>query len=81
MTQPRWDQNLRIEHSGRHDSQAVERLRALLADTDRVHEDPQRRDFYEIHDDVDVYYIYASPTSGKVYLLATWQKQYASATA
>lgn len=81
MAQAKWDRNPRIEHSERYDCTAVERLRALLVDAANVHEDPQRRDFYEVHDEVDVYYIYASPATGKVYLLATWQKQFASATA
>jgi hypothetical protein len=75
MKKARWDSKLRIEDPRNHSFETVERLRALLADGAGVHEDPHRTDFYEVHDDAAIYYIYASPITGKVYLLATWQKE------
>jgi hypothetical protein len=75
MTRARWNSNLRIEDPRNHSYEAVERLRRLLADGAGVCEDPHRRDFYEVHDDAAVYYIYSSPITGKVYLLATSQKE------
>lgn len=72
--------NARIEDPRKHPFETVERLRALLADGGAVREDPRRESFYEVHDDASVYYIYASPITGKVYLLATWQKEAAPVT-
>lgn len=71
----RWDSKLSIEDPRNHSPETVEKLRVLLADGATVSEDPHRRDFYEVHDDSAVYYIYASPTTGKVYLLASWQRE------
>lgn len=75
MTRVRWHSKIRIEDPRNHSFETVERLRTLLADGAGIYEDPHRRDFYEVHDDAAVYYIYASPITGKVYLLATWQKE------
>ena len=66
---------MRIEDPRNHSRETIERLRTLLADGASINEDPHRRDFYEVHGDAAVYYIYASPITGKVYLLATSQKE------
>ncbi len=71
----RWDLNMRIEDPRNHSSETVEKLRMLLADGATVSEDPHRTDFYEVYDDAAVYYIYSSPITGKVYLLASSQKE------
>jgi len=75
MTKFHWNSNWRIEDPRKHPFETVQRLRELLADGSNVHQDPRRQSFYEVHDNTSVYYIYASPISGKVYLLATWQKE------
>lgn len=75
MTKLRWNPNWRIEDPRKHPYETVERLRALLAEGTSIRQDPRRQSFYEVHDDASVYYIYASPISGRVYLLATWQKE------
>lgn len=75
MTKLRWNPNWGIEDPRKHPYETVERLRELLADGTNLRQDPRRQSFYEVHDDASVYYIYASPISGKVYLLATWQKE------
>lgn len=80
MTKFRWNPNGRIEDPRKHPYETVERLRELLADGATIREDPRRDSFYEVHDDDAVYYIYASPITGKVYLLATWQKERAPVT-
>lgn len=71
----RWDSKLSIEDPRNHSVETVEKLRALLANEAAVSEDPHRRDFYEVQGDSAVYYIYASPTTGKVYLLASSQRE------
>jgi hypothetical protein len=75
MTKLHWNPNCRIEDPRKHSFETVERLRELLADGSTIRQDPRRQSFYEVHDNASVYYIYASPISGKVYLLATWQKE------
>lgn len=81
MKNARWKSEVRIEDPRNHPCETVERLRTLLTDGSAVSEDPHRTDFYEVHDDAAVYYIYSSPISGKVYLLATWQKDALPVTA
>jgi hypothetical protein len=71
--------NARIEDTRKHSFETVERLRELLADGGAIRPDPRRESFYEVDDDASVYYIYASPITGKIYLLATWQKEAAPA--
>jgi len=75
MNKLRLNANCHIEDPRKHPFEIVERLRALLADGSTIRQDPRRESFYEVHDDASVYYIYASPITGKVYLLATWQKE------
>lgn len=75
MMKVRWDTNMRIEDPRKHSLETVEKLRMLLADEATVSEDPHRSDFYEVRDDSTVYYIYASPITGKIYLLASWQNE------
>lgn len=72
---------LRIENLRNHPPEEVERLRALLAAGAEVREDPHRERFYEVPNGRRVYYIHISPTSGTVWLLASWQKDDAPAEA
>lgn len=81
MTREHWNSKLRIENPRNHSYEAVEKLRRLLAEGAGICEDPHRADFYEVHDDAAVYYIYASPITGKVYLLASSQKEALPVTA
>lgn len=77
----RSNQSLRIEDPLNHSVETLERLRVLLLDGAAVREDPHRESFYEVHDDSLIYYVHVSPTTGKVYLLATWPKLAASVSA
>lgn len=64
--------NVTIENPRRHASESVERLRGLLAEGTKATADPKRQGFYDLEDDGRVFYIYVSPVSGRVVLLATW---------
>lgn len=70
-----WNQHSEIENPRNHPIQTIERLRRLLAEGAGIQEDGRRRDFFEVHDDDAVYYVYASPVSGKIYLVATCVKE------
>jgi hypothetical protein len=63
-----------IEDPRHHSPERVETLRQLLAGGARVEADPKRSDFFELESGSDVYYIHISPITGKILLLAAWQK-------
>jgi hypothetical protein len=61
-----------IEDLGNHPAETVIRLSILLAGAVNATPDPQRKYFYEVDGGPTVYYIYVSPLSGKISLLASW---------
>lgn len=67
-------EELRIENLRNHPPDEVEKLRALLAAGAEVRVDPHREHFYEVPNGRRVYYIHISPTSGTIWLLASWRK-------
>jgi hypothetical protein len=61
-----------IEDLGNHPAATVISLSILLAGTVNATPDPKRKYFYEVEESGTVYYIYLSPWSGKISLLASW---------
>jgi len=61
-----------IEDLGNHPAVTIIRLGILLAGPVNATPDPKRKCFYEIEGGPTVYYIYASPSSGRISLLASW---------
>jgi hypothetical protein len=51
----------------------IGRLEKLLAEGVSARQDPNRRDFYDIENADRVFFIYLSPVTGSVTLLATWR--------
>jgi len=51
----------------------VGRLEKLLVEGMSARQDPNRRNFYDIENSDRVFFIYLSPLSGSVTLLATWR--------
>jgi hypothetical protein len=70
----RLDGPLEIEDLRHHPAEQIEHLRALLAGGAAAQPDPRRRHFYEVEDGALVFYIHVPPSSGKVHLLAVWNK-------
>jgi hypothetical protein len=64
---------LEVEDLGNHTAVELVRLGILLASTVDAVPDPKRKHFYEVEGASTVYYIYVSPVSGNIYLLATWK--------
>lgn len=64
-----------IEDLGNHPADTLAALRGLLTRGANLVADPKRKEFFEVESDSVVYYIYVSPVSGKVLLLATWQNE------
>jgi hypothetical protein len=65
----------RVENPREYELSAVEQLRRLLENGSQGQPDPQRTHFYEIDTQNETYYIYISPISGNVALLAKWLRQ------
>lgn len=63
-----------IEDLRNHPTETVEKLRQLLSSGAPAKPDPRRKDFYELENGCEVFYIHISPVNGKVLLLATWLK-------
>ena len=64
---------LDIKDLGKHSAVTVIRLGILLAGTVNVTPDPKRKNFYEVEGGSTVYYIYVSPVTGTISLIATWK--------
>jgi hypothetical protein len=76
----RLDQQPSIENLRNYPAAIVDQLRQLLAAGVQAHPDPRRANFYELENHSQVFYIHISPANGKVWLLATWQKEEKPAT-
>jgi hypothetical protein len=63
-----------IRDLGSHTPATVTTLALLLAGAVDVRPDPKRKNFYEVVDSSQTYYIHVSQVSGIIYLLAVWQK-------
>ena len=68
----RIEEGLNIRDVRNHPAETIDTLRQLLASGAHVEADPKRPDFYELHHGADVFYIYVSPVTGQILLLATW---------
>lgn len=65
----------KIEDGRRHDPGIVSELRKLLARGVHAKPDPLRPGVYDVYDSRRVFFIYVSPASGNVTLLATWLEE------
>ena len=64
---------LDIEDLGRHPAATVIRLGIVLAGTVNASPDPKRKNFYEVKDGASTYYIYVSPVTSTISLIAAWE--------
>ena len=67
-----------IDNVRNHPAEMVEKLRDLLLAGAPAYPDPQRRNFYELENCANVYYIHLSPVNGKVMFLAVWDNDKAA---
>ena len=75
------DDAVEIRDLRNHSAGTVMRLALLLVGTVDVRPDPKRKNFYEVSDGSEVYYIHVSPVTGIIYLLAVWQSAVAQRNA
>ena len=64
----------RIEALHTYPPSLVEELDRILNAGAPAHEDPRRKDFYEIESETEVFYVHMSPMNGRVLLLGVWAK-------
>jgi hypothetical protein len=65
---------LEIQDLGNHPAWTVIKLGILLAGGVDARPDLKRKDLYEVESVATVYYIYVSPVTGTISLIATWKK-------
>ncbi len=64
----------KIENLRNYPAEMVEQLRELLISGAPAKLDAHRKDFYEVENCSQVFYVHVSPGNGTVMLLAIWQK-------
>lgn len=63
-----------VENLGHVPSEVAGRLRALLANGVEAQPDARRKGFYEVDGGTHTYWIHISPVSGRLMLMAAWEK-------
>jgi hypothetical protein len=66
---------LEIEAPRNHSPETQERLRQLLHSGAPTRPDIKRPDFFEIEDHAQVFYVHIGKASGRVTLLAIWNRE------
>jgi len=66
------ERELEIEDLRNHSQEMITHLRDVLARGGNVIPDPKRPGFYEVKLRGQLYFIYISPNTGKVLLIAGW---------
>ena len=66
---------LQIEAPRNHSLETQERVRLLLDSGAPMRPDLKRPDLFEIEDEAQVFYIHVAKPSGKVTLLAVWDRE------
>jgi hypothetical protein len=70
----RLNEQPKIENLRNYPAEMVEQLRKLLASGAPAKLDAHRKNFYEVENCSQVFYVHVSPLNGTVMLLAIWQK-------
>lgn len=66
---------LQIDAPRNHSVETQERLRQLLDGGAPMRPDPKRPDFFEVEDENRVFYVHVVKATGKVTLLAVWDRE------
>lgn len=69
-------ENIRIENTRLYPSVIVDQLRIALLNGAELRADESRMDFYELCTGLRTYFIYVSPASGNITLIATWTQRH-----
>jgi hypothetical protein len=72
-------EKIRIENARLYPSGIVDQLRAALSNGAKLQANKTRRNFYDLETEGRTYFIYISPASGSITLIATWERKRPSA--
>jgi hypothetical protein len=68
-------EDVRIENARLYPPAIVDQLRVALLDGAELHVDETRKNFYELHAGLRTYFIFVSPATGNITLIATWAQK------
>jgi hypothetical protein len=74
-------ENIRIENARLYPAEAADQLYTALSSGAELHAYESRMNFYDLNSEGRTYFIYISPVSGSVTLIATWAQKHISANA
>ena len=72
-------EKIRIENARLYPPAIVDQIQTALSNGAELHADESRRNFYDLDFDGRTYFIYVSPLSGNVTLIAAWVQKHPSA--
>ena len=72
-------ENVRIENARLYPSEVVDRLYTALSNGAELYANESRTNFYDLNAEGHTYFIYISPATGNVTLIATWAQKRTSA--
>ena len=72
-------EKIRIENARLYPAAVVDQIQTALLNGAELHADDSRRNFYDLDFEGRTYFIYVSPVSGSVTLIATWAQKRPSA--
>jgi hypothetical protein len=74
-------ETIRIENARLYPAATVDQLRTALSNGAVLQPNAARRNFYDLDIEGRTYFIYVSPASGNITLIATWERKRPSADA
>ncbi len=74
-------EKMRIENARLFPAAIVDQVQTALSDGAQMSPDKSRKNFYDVETEDRTYFIYVSPVSGNITLIATWRRKRSSADA
>jgi hypothetical protein len=74
-------EKIRIENARLYPAAIVNQLQTALSNGAKLQVDETRRNFYDLETEGRTYFIYISPASRNIILIATWERKCSSANA
>jgi hypothetical protein len=68
------EQQPSIDNPRNYPAEVVDQLGKLLVEGASAREDPRRKNFYDVEHADRTFFIHVSPSSGRVMLLAKWER-------
>ena len=72
-------EKMRIENARLYPAAIVDQIQTALSNGAPLRADKSRKNFYDVDTENRTYFIYVSPASGNINLIATWRRKHSSA--